>query len=145
MEILISNTIYSYICKDMDYYFAEDIKIGNWEIHRTVKNRYKVKSNYKWEADSNLVFSITDKNGITKNKVWFYFRNDYGLPAVKNDEDNINRIKRFIENSILFKCETWDDYESTAFVLGVKNIIDEVGDNLSKRNRIEYFVKHPIY
>lgn len=145
MEILINNKIFFYDCKDMDYHFIEDIQIGNWKIYQVIKNGHKRSSPYKWDCDSNLIFKITDENGVSKNKVWFYFRNDYGLPVVKNDEDNINRIKRFIENSILFKCETWDDYESTAFVLGVKNIIDEVGDNLSKRNRIEYFVKHPIY
>ena len=143
-EISINNKIYSYTIEDWDYFLSKDIYIQEWTVDNTITNGYKKSSFYKWDADDNLMFSITDKNNITREIKWHIFRHEYGLPIIRQEEDNIFRIKRFIENAMIFQYEDWEDYDNAFFLLKVKDILESEGPRHLKRKQIEKLVNTKI-
>lgn len=103
---------WSYTQEESAYIFEEDLVINGWIIQKIVV--YSVKG---YTRDFYLEFVIKDKCGISR----IHRRSTPWPNTYANDIDS---VKEFIQDSLIFKCEDWADFDIAKTFVKIKEILD---------------------
>lgn len=112
-----------YISEDSAYIFENDITINEWIICKIVG--YSVEG---YTRNYHLDFIIKDKHGIPRKHRQY-------TPWPRTYANDINSVSEFIENSLIFQCDDWDDYDTSRIINDIEKILSE--KRLAKEKIIE--------
>ena len=122
-----------YIYANSAYQFNQDIEFSRWTIHRIIKHGGPKTSFYKYDFKNYLEFVITDANGISRIKRYFYNRGDKEISAYWSDSI-VEAIPHYIKNSMVFQCKDWTDYDACIILAEIEKIIN---NNSSRQEKLE--------
>ncbi len=129
-------TTLCYEYKDRQYLFDSDICVNGWTISRAIAIKGPSSSCYKYDYRNYLEFIITDPNGDQKIKTWFHNKGDNELKSYWAEYNLSEAIKFYIENSPIFNCKNWVDYEDSLIIKDISSIIEDETSNSSAIERI---------
>lgn len=110
------------------YVFEQDIEFNGWIISKIIKRGGPKYSRYKHDFNNYFEFVITDNNGISRIKRYFYNGGDDEVLAYWG-ENPIEAIPYYIKSSSIFQCRDWADYDTCKALTAIKEI---VGKDISK-------------
>ena len=131
---------YQYDDEAAVYIFDDDIHIGDWSINKTIKLGGPKVSPYKYDFKNYLEFIITDKNGISRLKSWYY-NYDSELNVYGCDGGANYALSYFFNEFQAFKCAEWEDYNALVKLNNIRVILErtDIG-NTEKCNKIKELV-----
>lgn len=115
------------------YLFNQDIEFSGWTIHKIIKRGGPKESIYKHDFKNYLEFIITDANGISRIKRYFYNGGDEEVPAYWSDSI-VEAIPHYIKKSMVFQCKDWTDYDACIILAEIEKIIN---NNSSRQEKLE--------
>ena len=135
---------YEYNGNLRSYIFTNDIQIGCWTVCRTVEVGGPRETRYKYDYKNYLKFIITDKNGETRERLFYYNSPCIEMTVSKKYEDNVDQygLKLFLENHPIFDSEDWAFYEIVEKLAKVNAVLNlEIGSPDCKLEKIRDIVK----
>lgn len=132
---------YQYDDEAAVYVFDDDIHIGDWSINKTIRLGGPKVSSYKYDFKNYLEFIITDKNGISRLKSWYYYNDDSELNVYGCDGGANYALSYFFNEFQAFKCAEWEDYNALVKLNNIRVILErtDIG-NTEKCNKIKELV-----
>lgn len=121
--------------KNDTFRLGEDIIVNDWKIKGTIKHVRC--SGY----DAYYEYVISDKLGKEKIKAYYYtgraiyHPNECGLKG-SIDASPQGVLSYFINNSPIFKCKDWDEYESHMVLYKIQKIIENGHSKQEQLNEI---------
>lgn len=122
---------YSYA--DSAYVFEQDIGFNGWIISKIIKQGGPKYSGYKYDFKNYFEFVITDSDGISRIKRYFYNKGDNEVLAYWG-ECPIEAIPYYIQSSLIFQCKDWADYDICKTLADIKKVINM---NISQQEQLK--------
>lgn len=118
---------------DSTYVFEQDIEFKGWIISKIIKQGGPKRSRYKYDFKNYFEFVITDSNGISRIKRYFYNEGDDEVFAY-DGECSVEAIPYYIKSSLIFQCKDWADYDACEILMTIKKITNK---DISKQEQLE--------
>lgn len=127
LNIQIGNTVKQITCQydDESYIYVLDdyIRVGKWTIKDIIKHCDRT------DYNANLEFVIVDMRGRERIKKYYYTGRSLYHPnecGIKGSPDKSVQgiLSFFIDNSPIFQCDDWEDYETYLTLYQIKGILN---------------------
>lgn len=125
---------YEYDKEGREYRFTSDIQLGKWTIAKTIGIGGPRESRYKYDFSNYLIFTITDRDGISR--IWNFYHNcnDEMMNVTKTYPDNVAErgIRLFLENHPIFNSFDWKEFDAMVQLSEIKKVMESDLNTLTK-------------